>query len=634
MEDLRALLAYAKRRTPDLGGVCCGALLSDYQRLRVESVASSLGLTSLAPLWRLNQLAYMHDVVREAGMKAVLVKVAALGLRPADHLGSSLSDMLPLLTRLHVKHGCHAAGEGGEYETLVLDCPAFTRGRLVLDATRMSTAGGDVGHLHVEEWHVELKPGGDAIPAVEIIHVDDVDADSVAVMATPAVPSSAYAELAADSEQVHVAVCKGSRGNGCTATLSARATCTRPDAAGTAFALKAALTAIADALGRLGSVHSAVTWSDVAFVHLYLPDMDHFAAANAAYVAIVPLHAPPSRACVAHAGGSSVIVDATVFVPDAASCTQRHSRRVMHVQSISGWAPACIGPYAQAVCIGDRLLFVAGQLGLVPSTMALPSRADQDDDSEEAMWAVRSADAVATAMGAPLRQAAALAVTMYATSERACAVLRGAWADLLRGRTKARREYALDFGESVGDVGDRNDGASDPGQRINTAQNTVPLELLVLVPALPRGAAVEVQPLCRTINTAQETAMRRDAHAVYLPRSFLRAYGRSTSPGGETEAVASLQASLQSASLTWDDIACLRLYVASKDEAAVQASANAWRAALEAAVLGGGTEHVDSGWLSTLSMVVVPVKGVATSGESDVQWLHSLLELTALRIVQ
>jgi len=95
--------------------------------------------------------------------------------------------------------------------------------------------------------------------------------------------------------------------------------------------------------------------------------------------------------------------------------------------------------------------------------------------------------------------------------------------------------------------------------------------------------------------------------------------------------VASLQASLQSASLTWDDIACLRLYVASEDDAAVQASANAWRAALGAAVLGGGT--ADSGWLSSLSMVVVPVKGVATSGETDVQWLHSLLELTALRIV-
>lgn len=36
-------------------GVSCGAILSDYQRLRVEAVCASLGLTSLAYLWQRNQ---------------------------------------------------------------------------------------------------------------------------------------------------------------------------------------------------------------------------------------------------------------------------------------------------------------------------------------------------------------------------------------------------------------------------------------------------------------------------------------------------------------------------------------------------------------------------------------------------
>lgn len=43
---------------------------------------------------------------------------------------------------------------------------------------------------------------------------------------------------------------------------------------------------------------------------------------------------------------------------------------MLHVQSISAWAPACIGPYAQAAC-GGRVLYLAGQIGLDPASMQL-----------------------------------------------------------------------------------------------------------------------------------------------------------------------------------------------------------------------------------------------------------------------
>jgi len=43
-------------------------------------------------------------------------------------------------------------------------------------------------------------------------------------------------------------------------------------------------------------------------------------------------------------------------------------RSVLHVQSISAWAPACIGPYAQAAAWGG-VLHMAGQIGLDPASM-------------------------------------------------------------------------------------------------------------------------------------------------------------------------------------------------------------------------------------------------------------------------
>lgn len=51
-------------------------------------------------------------------------------------------------------------------------------------------------------------------------------------------------------------------------------------------------------------------------------------------------------------------------------CAGSISRQVLHVQSISSWAPSCIGPYSQATMLGG-LVHMAGQIGLDPATMQL-----------------------------------------------------------------------------------------------------------------------------------------------------------------------------------------------------------------------------------------------------------------------
>lgn len=44
---------------------------------------------------------------------------------------------------------------------------------------------------------------------------------------------------------------------------------------------------------------------------------------------------------------------------------------MLHVRSISEWAPLCIGPYAQANVLADSLIYLAGQIPLDPSTMTV-----------------------------------------------------------------------------------------------------------------------------------------------------------------------------------------------------------------------------------------------------------------------
>jgi len=62
----------------------------------------------------------------DGGMDAILIKVAGIGLTKS-HLGKTLAEMQPTLMKLNELYGSHVCGEGGEYESLTLDCPLFKR---------------------------------------------------------------------------------------------------------------------------------------------------------------------------------------------------------------------------------------------------------------------------------------------------------------------------------------------------------------------------------------------------------------------------------------------------------------------------------------------------------------------------
>lgn len=123
VEDLYELVKEVKV-AHDIQGIAVGAVLSDYQRVRVENVCSRLGITCLAYLWSCDQMELLHEMI-SCDMQAVLVKTACIGLDPAKHLNKTLAELEPHLKSLNSKYGVHVCGEGGEYETLTLDCPLF-----------------------------------------------------------------------------------------------------------------------------------------------------------------------------------------------------------------------------------------------------------------------------------------------------------------------------------------------------------------------------------------------------------------------------------------------------------------------------------------------------------------------------
>ncbi|ESN98574.1 hypothetical protein HELRODRAFT_192994 [Helobdella robusta] len=133
VEDLYMLLKEVMESI-EIEAVSVGAILSEYQNCRVEHVCRRLNLKPLCLLWQRDQLSLLDEMI-DSNIQAVIVKVASLGLNEA-HLLKSLSEMREHLVEMNKKYGLNVCGEGGEYETITLDCPLFKSYKIKLDEVR------------------------------------------------------------------------------------------------------------------------------------------------------------------------------------------------------------------------------------------------------------------------------------------------------------------------------------------------------------------------------------------------------------------------------------------------------------------------------------------------------------------
>lgn len=332
VEDLFLLLQRVLEHHPDVQGVSCGAIISNYQRLRVEDVCSRLGLTPLTYLWQKDREILLDEII-SSGVHAVLVKVAGAGLDPYKHLGKDLQSLRPTLHRLNERFGLDFCGEGGEYETLVLDCPAFKK-TLVLIETDVLLDEEDcsVGNLKILKFSaVDKFPSTVTANGENMVLNDSSLEESIRTMINQ--NDVKTTESAVGSDIMYV---RNLRGSSCSKSLSSRAF-RRPgcvygkDGIGQT-SLKVTTTTSSDNnsksssnfnqsdLKEVNTEHLAVEQMksimaqlkenieaaggagcdirDACFIHLYISDIGLFQAVNSEYCKHFCRN-PPSRSCVA-----------------------------------------------------------------------------------------------------------------------------------------------------------------------------------------------------------------------------------------------------------------------------------------------------------------------------------------------
>jgi len=173
--DLEKAIKKAKKEFK-VEGIITGAVESVYQASRVQKICDKLNLACFNPLWQKNQLELLEDLIknnpknfslknfgttkskdvptmkirkfssiptfkkdreschthRRRGKDFVGFKVIITGVfaYPFDKswLGRKINkQFIKEITELHKKYKINPAGEGGEFETFVLDCPLFKK---------------------------------------------------------------------------------------------------------------------------------------------------------------------------------------------------------------------------------------------------------------------------------------------------------------------------------------------------------------------------------------------------------------------------------------------------------------------------------------------------------------------------
>ena len=136
-------------------GVVAGTIASNYQMSRLQKLCAELELKLYAPLWNKGSERLLRAMA--SSMDIMVVQVAAYGMNES-WLGRKLDEgAVDDLSVLHRKHGVHIMGEGGEYETLVVDAPIFKRRIKVMSYEKKWFSEQWRGCLEIHEFKLEDK---------------------------------------------------------------------------------------------------------------------------------------------------------------------------------------------------------------------------------------------------------------------------------------------------------------------------------------------------------------------------------------------------------------------------------------------------------------------------------------------
>ncbi|THY24553.1 adenine nucleotide alpha hydrolases-like protein [Aureobasidium pullulans] len=386
-ESLVPLLRKVMAEHPEVNAVSTGAILSDYQRTRVESVAIRLGLVPLSYLWQYPFLppyaeTSLLDDMAAAGQDARIIKVASGGLDDGflwENVASfrTKTRLVRAMERFGIIGDGAALGEGGEFETLAVDgpWPLWKNSIQIEDEDRLVVTG--------EAGAASLK-----IKTASLVPKEPSSDFSYEQLRKPTTLDDKFSTLDSriddTTEQTSTSdeLVEKTKALSTTSGWTIQKTDTSTIISNAMAEGATAGEQMTNIMTRLTKDHN-INPSSIAFTTILLRDMSTFGSVNQAYGSHFTTPNPPARVTIACGNSlptnTHVSLSAIILNDEVAS-----QKQGLHVQSRSYWAPANIGPYSQAIVMPSSASFqalpqkihIAGQIPLHAPTMEFPAQGD------------------------------------------------------------------------------------------------------------------------------------------------------------------------------------------------------------------------------------------------------------------
>lgn len=125
LSDLEKIIKKAIKKYK-IEGIVTGAVRSEYQASRIQKICDALKIKCINPLWQKDQIELLKEIVKEK-FEVVIVGVGAYPL-DKTWLGRKIDEkFIREVEKLQEKYKINPSGEGGEFESFVLNSPLFSR---------------------------------------------------------------------------------------------------------------------------------------------------------------------------------------------------------------------------------------------------------------------------------------------------------------------------------------------------------------------------------------------------------------------------------------------------------------------------------------------------------------------------
>ena len=125
LKDLEKAIELAIKKYK-IQGIVTGAVESVYQASRIQKICDKLKIECFNPLWKKNQIEILEDLIKNK-FEVIISGVAAY---PLDEkwIGREINKKyIGEVGVLSEEYKINPAGEGGEFESLVVNCPLFKK---------------------------------------------------------------------------------------------------------------------------------------------------------------------------------------------------------------------------------------------------------------------------------------------------------------------------------------------------------------------------------------------------------------------------------------------------------------------------------------------------------------------------